>query len=208
MEARWPPRSRRLRTLCEQAFIRKRAGLHRNGRAFVLLRSPLPHAIATPSGRPVRIGLIPNQGLEQFSGLGQARDRPDDKSGLLDRRVARQSSREPRPQGLPRKQPASHSGTEGSADNWSRPQLSARDQTQPCFLARGGPRLLAVAESARNRCDGSVRISPIEALTVTGDDSIPAPRPTKEDLRCTPFGLILERLARMMRIRAVVRPVV
>ena len=37
---------------------------------------------------------------------------------------------------LPRKQPASHSGKEGSADNWSRPQLSARDQTQRAVFPR------------------------------------------------------------------------
>jgi hypothetical protein len=40
------------------------------------------------------------------------------------------------PLGLHRKQPASHSGKEGSADNWSRPQLSAQDQTQRAVFPR------------------------------------------------------------------------
>src|SRR5271166_3166068 len=77
--------------------------------------------------------------VREKQGRGRPVRRTDDQCGLLDPRVARQSSREPRPQGLPRKQPeqpTSHSSKEGSADNWSRPQLSARDQTQRAVFPR------------------------------------------------------------------------
>ena len=51
-----------------------------------------------------------------------------------------------------------------------------------------GPDCLPVAESARNRCDGRIRSSSIEALTVTGTASI---RTAKKGPRYTPFGLSL-----------------
>ena len=137
---------------------------------------------------------LPN--VREKQGRGRPVRRTDDQCGLLDPRVARQSSREPRPQGLPRKQPkqpASHSGKEGSADNWSRPQLSARDQTQRAVFSsrEAGRDCLPVAEFARNRCDGRIRSSSIEALTVTGTVAIRTFAAAKKGPRYTQFRLSL-----------------
>ena len=49
--------------------------------------------------RPSRQQSISN--VREKQGRGRPVRRTDDQRGLLDRRVARQSSREPRPQGLP-----------------------------------------------------------------------------------------------------------